>query len=338
MEELNIKLPKNIVIQGNRVHIKLDNYKDNVFTLDGVDYTPYYLDNSRPGNKGGNSYVLKLIDAQNIDEDDIYPEIPDLVIKICKIKKRRFNEYVKSKRFERETEALVDCNNKRLLNLINIKNYGTISICDFRGKMSDYRYYTMDYADKDLSSFLEENNLDLVERLQLSVDICTSLKQLWSLGYYHRDIKPDNILFVDNSWMLSDLGLSEHRSKDFLDDAAEWIGPRGWMSPESMNKFLTENRPWNSLYNCKIDHQSDIFQIGKVIWYILQGNSPQGGIRRQDFLWKNESVYQIIRTMLNNSKEKRIKTIDEIILMLEKVKNQEIREGKSKYLYTQLVS
>ncbi|WP_338359820.1 protein kinase domain-containing protein [Yeosuana marina] len=333
MEELNIKLPKKIKIQGNKIIIKLGDYEENVFTLDGTDYVPYYLDNTRPGNKGGNGYVLKLVEAQNIDEDDIYPKIPDLVIKICKFKKSKFSEHTKSQRFKREIDVLIDCNNKKLPNLICIKNYGIVSIDDFKGKSSDYRYYTMQYADKDLSGFLEENNLDLVERLQLSIDICSALRQLWSLGYYHRDIKPDNILFVNNNWMLSDLGLSEHRSNDFLDADAEWIGPRGWMSPESMNKFLTEKRPWNYLYNCKIDHQSDIFQIGKVLWYIFQGNSPQGGIKRQDFLWKNESVYQILRTMLNNSKEKRIKTIDEIIFMLEKVKSNEIKEGKSKYLY-----
>lgn len=338
MEEINIKLPKTITTQSNKLKFNLENYEENVFTLNGTDYIPYYLDNSRPGNKGSNGYVLKLVEAQNLDEDDIYPEIPDLVIKICKFKKGRFSEHKKSQRFEREIDALRDCYNKKLPNLINIINFGIISIDDFKGNSSNYRYYTMEYADKDLSVFLEENNLDLVERLQLSIDICSSLRQLWSLGYYHRDIKPDNILFIENTWMLSDLGLSEHRSKDFLDDDAEWIGPRGWMSPESMNKFLTENKPWYSLHNCKIDHQSDIFQIGKVLWYILQGNSPQGGIKRQDFYWKNESIYQILRTMLNNSKEKRIKTIDEIISMLEKVKNKEIKEGKSKYLYTQLVS
>lgn len=328
MKEINLKLPKNIVIKGNKISLNLDNYVENVFTLNGIDYVPYYLDNSRPGNRGGNGYVLKLVEAQSIDEDDVYPEIPDLVIKICKYKKVRFGEHTKSQRFKREIDALLDCREKSLPNLISIQNHGIIDI-----KNSSYRYFTMDFADKDLSGFLKENNLDLVERLQLGIDICSSLKQLWSLGYYHRDIKPDNILFVNNNWMLSDLGLTEHRSKDFLDEDAEWIGPRGWMSPESMNKFLTEEKPWNYLHNCKIDHQSDIFQIGQVLWYILQGNTPQGGINRKDFLWKNETIYQILRTMLNNSKEKRIKTIDNVIYLLEKVKNKEIKEGQSKYLY-----
>jgi serine/threonine protein kinase len=328
MTEINIKLPKTIIIKGNKVSINLDDHTANIFSLNGIDYVPYYLDNSRPGNKGGNGYVLKLVEAQSIDEDDVYPEIPDLIIKICKYKKEKFSEHTKSQRFKREIDALLDCREKSLPNLISIQNHGIIDI-----KKSSYRYFTMDFADKDLSDFLKENNLDLVDRLQLSIDICSSLKQLWSLGYYHRDIKPDNILFVDNNWMLSDLGLSEHRSKDFLDEDAEWIGPRGWMSPESMNKFLTEEKPWNCLHDCKIDHQSDIFQIGQVLWYILQGNTPLGGVNRQDFLWKNETVYQILRTMLNNSKEKRIKTIDNVIYLLEKVKNKEIKEGQSKYLY-----
>ena len=180
----------------------------------------------------------------------------------------------------------------------------------------------MNYADNDLTSFLQQNNLSLQDRVQLCLELCLSLKSLWLKGYYHRDIKPDNILFIGGSWVLSDLGLIKHRDEDIeidIEKARDWIGPRGWMSPESLNKFLCEDLPWDILHDCNIDHASDIFQLGKVMWFILQGNSPSGCVRRNDFYWKNDELYQIIRTMINQSKSKRYHDINQIITDLSRL-------------------
>lgn len=88
------------------------------------------------------------------------------------------------------------------------------------------------------------------------------------------------------------------------------------MSPESMNKYLTEGKGFNHKYHCDIDHQSDIFQLGKVFWYIFQHNAPIGSIKETDFLMKKGQLYPIIKTMLNHSKSKRYKDIDEVIKLL----------------------
>jgi hypothetical protein len=52
-------------------------------------------------------------------------------------------------------------------------------------------------------------------------------------------------------WKIGDLGLIDDRNINFsLDKIAEQIGPRGWMSPESMNKYLTEGKGFNYKYQC----------------------------------------------------------------------------------------
>lgn len=338
MKRVNIVFPKEISLNNGFVKIDLENPIQNVISIDRVDYIPYYLNNSKPGNSGGNGCVLKLIRAQEFDEDEGYPTLPDLVIKICKFSIPRFKEELpKSKRFKVEIDALIDCNKHNLPNIVPIHHYGEAEIRwsdTTKNIRSNFRYYTMNYADSQLSKYLSKNNLTLIQRIDLGIEICQSLKQIWSRDFYHRDIKPDNILFIGDRWMISDLGLAEHRDlNQTFDGDAEWIGPRGWMSPESMNKFLTESKPWNKLHNCKINHQSDIYQIGKVLWYILQGNSPEGGVRRSDFLWKNEPLYQIIRTMLNNSKERRTKSIEEVIFGLKKIQKELLKSAKAEMLY-----
>lgn len=72
------------------------------------------------------------------------------------------------------------------------------------------------------------------------MQIAYGIKNLDSLGFYHRDIKPDNILiFNDNQWRISDLGLVAKRDED-IDRPNEFIGPKGWISPEAMNKYLVK--------------------------------------------------------------------------------------------------
>lgn len=38
------------------------------------------------------------------------------------------------------------------------------------------------------------------------------------IGYYHRDLKPDNILMFDDTWKIGDLGLIAFRDKDNIYD------------------------------------------------------------------------------------------------------------------------
>lgn len=109
------------------------------------------------------------------------------------------------------------------------------------------------------------------------------------------------------------------RDEDELyDKKNEFIGPKGWLSPEAMNKYLSYD---DSMYkfDCKIDHQSDIFQLGKIFWYILQGNVPIGGISRSDFFDRREEVYSLLKYMLNHSKKKRPLTIDYVINDLKQI-------------------
>jgi serine/threonine protein kinase len=150
------------------------------------------------------------------------------------------------------------------------------------------------------------------------------------MNFYHRDIKPDNIFFVGSTWKIGDLGLIDDQDKNHsIDKIAEWVGPRGWMSPESMNKYLTENKGFIGEFNVKINHQSDIFQLGKVFWYIFQHNAPIGNISESDFVLKEKEVYPILRTMLNHSTKKRYEMIDEVIYLFTKIESKSLRlKGK----------
>lgn len=299
-----------------------DDIEKNYISINGTDYFVSYIDPVTKTNKGGNSFVFKLYQAQTFDEN----AEPDKVIKISKNKERYSKDRVikakRNQRFRQEIDALYDCKEKGVGNVIEIVADGNL-ICkttiDGVFQIS-FPFYVMEYAEFDLKRFLEENPdaYDEASRIELCLQISQGIKELNDLGYYHRDIKPDNIFMINGIWKVGDLGLIQMRDKPSLDKEGELLGPRGWLSPEAMNKYLSEKIEEKN-FDCSIDHQSDLFQLAKVFWYILQGNAPIGCIKESDFLLRNSSLYSLLRQMLNHSKKKRPASVDIVISDLQKI-------------------
>ena len=322
-------------INGRHEFIPVDimNPIDNIISIDNTDYCFTYLNEDGGRNKGGNSIILRLYNIQNIDTENVEYDLPDLIIKILKFPKASKEEfqYPSEKRFIKEIDALRDCKSKKFQNIINIYHSGDCTIQNtYNLRSKAYMYYTMEYAKYDLRSYIEENfnTISFEEKLDLCLSLAHGINELQSLGYYHRDIKPDNIFMTeDGTWKIGDLGLVDDRNSDFhIDKKGEFIGPRGWISPEAMNKFLCEEHSFPFDHNCTINHQSDIFQLGKVFWYIFQHNAPIGCFRQSDFKIKNNFVYPVIRTMLNYSKERRYKEINEVIRLLRPLQTKLLKQ------------
>src|SRR5690606_23742422 len=106
------------------------------------------------------------------------------------------------------------------------------------------------------TNYLDKNDISEQQRLLLCVQILNGIKELHSKDIYHRDIKPDNILFVNKTWKIGDLGLVNYRNSDFeIKELGERIGPIGWLSPEAANKYLNEGKGKHNKhrFDCNID-------------------------------------------------------------------------------------
>ncbi|HMR90813.1 MAG TPA: protein kinase family protein [Chitinophagaceae bacterium] len=297
--------------------------EQNSIDIEGKTYYLKYINSSYSISKGGNSSVYTIYDPQE--------EEADRAIKICSFSKpnRYSPDWVQRRygRFMNEIDALnkvKDHNAGR--NVVSIEGDGLL---DLDGKL--FPYYVMEKADTDLKEYLLKNsiNIDFQERVKLCVDIYNGIKTLHDLDFYHRDIKPDNILlFYLNDededrgrkfiWKVGDLGLVAHRDKDY-DDIGEKIGPIGWLSPEAMNKFLTEAS--NLGLDCVIDEESDVFQLGKLFWFIFEYNVPIGQVQPDDFVSlvpHKDFIFKLIKGMLEYPKSRRSKkaTIQESLELL----------------------
>jgi serine/threonine protein kinase len=284
--------------------------EENTLVHDDISYELRPMNDDFKVSKGGNSSVFVLHDIAGESEDQII-KISNYH-KIGKISsdaiKRRYG------RFMSEIQVLYEIKQHEVSeNIISIIDDGVVEISGL-----EFPYYIMEKADSDLKKYLidDKNDLDFQEKVKLCRDIFKGIRAIHSLDYYHRDIKPDNIfLFFKRSsglgegasfsWKIGDLGLARHRDKDY-DDIGEKIGPLGWLSPEAMNKYLTEKAGIG--LDCTIDQASDIFQLGKLFWFVFKLNVPIGQIRIGDFkddMPHEGFLFDLILEMLQYSKERR---------------------------------
>jgi len=284
---------------ARRKKIILDvNPVKNVVQIDSVYWQVLSLDIPTTPN----SYIFQIYPT-----DD---ESQRAVIKICRYHSGETSPRSgqRAKRFVREIEALKKVKASRMSTITtDILADDTLEIhtTDPKHPQTHFRVYVMEKADKDLATFLADTEIGVQQRLFICSSLLQSLKQLHSLDIYHRDIKPSNILLFGDQWKLADLGLAAFRNEDIeIDLPNEKIGPIGWLSPEAVNKACANRGHPEFAADINISEASDIFQLGKLFWYIMHGSVPTGQMDVTDC--QLPALFNsIISPMLQYSKERR---------------------------------
>jgi serine/threonine protein kinase len=270
----------------------------NTLTYKNVDYVFKSLDPEFPNqSKGGNSNVFILTEAQEGKEYVIKLSKYDLNDKFTVLKNSD-----RIQRFEREIEALKISQKNSFQFVVDIAFDGEYKV----GKKL-FRYVVLEKGDSDLAEYLKNNTLSIQQKFLISTEILNGVKELHSKNIYHRDIKPDNILLVNKAWKITDLGLIIHRNDDFVKkEIGEKIGPANWMTPEAFNKMHNEGEKRSNPYrfDCVLDNYSDVFQLGKLFWFIFQGNMADGQLVREDFKIEDDEIFALIYRMLSHSKNR----------------------------------
>ena len=285
------------LVSGNIVCSNDPNY--DFIEFDNKFYTikPLIDENDIEGGKGGNSNVFKLIDPEK-EEDDDYD-----ILKFCKYSINTEDEIEKTRieRFKNEIRALKKAKEATCNEVIEIKFNDAKEIGN-----QEFLYYVMERGEMDMLEYMMTNEIGNQQKIVLCLSILNGISQLHKLDIYHRDIKPDNIFFINGIPKVGDLGLVGYRDDDqSLDTIREKIGPSGWLSPEAVNKMLCEGTNYQNIHCCSIKEYSDIFQLAKLIWYIFEGTAPIGQVNLNDFRLQNEDIFKLLTRMLQFSKDNR---------------------------------
>jgi serine/threonine-protein kinase len=163
-------------------------------------------------------------------------------------------------RFLREAQAAVRLRSEHVARVIDVGSLETGA-----------PYMVLEYLEgADLASF-PRAHLTVGGVVDLMLQACEALAEAHSLGIVHRDIKPANFFLTRGPGgapllKVLDFGISKTPTTGGQLTATQAVmGTPAYMSPEQMRSSRD------------VDHRSDIWSLGVVLYELLQGAPPYGG-------------------------------------------------------------
>jgi len=158
-------------------------------------------------------------------------------------------------RFVREAQAAAVLDHPNICTVFEVEEHN--------GQM----YIAMAYIDgRSLKARIAQGPLKVDEALEIAVQVAEGLEEAHRKGIVHRDIKPANVMLTAKGQVkIMDFGLARLESARDLTRSDVVMGTVAYMSPEqALGK--------------KVDHRSDIWSFGCLLYEMLAGISPfQGG-------------------------------------------------------------
>jgi len=171
-----------------------------------------------------------------------------------------------SARFEREAQTLA-----------RLEHEHVIAVFDFGWFEDQTPFFVMEYVrGRTLRKALEQDGpLEPERAVALLKQACRGMAHAHAQGVVHRDLKSDNIMLLDTTNVgdhakVLDFGIAkitepEGKFDGDLTAPNLVIGTPQYMSPEQCSQ------------DSEIDHRSDIYSLGVILFEMLVGHVPFGG-------------------------------------------------------------
>lgn len=203
-------------------------------------------------------------------------------------------------RFLQEARAAARCLHP---NIVTVFDFGN----------DDVPYIVMEYVEgTELRTLLKSNTkISFAEAVNVTIQVLEALAFAHGKGVVHRDIKPDNIILLqDGTIKVSDFGVARLDTSD-LTGTGFMIGTPSYMSPEGLK-------------GKHVDGRSDLFSVGVVLFELLtrQRFDRESSIRQNLEKIKNAQsisktnlgrIQRILARVLQDSAANRYQNADEFI-------------------------
>jgi len=150
------------------------------------------------------------------------------------------------------------------------------------GQVDGLLYYVIPYApDGSLRTRLtHESQLPLRDALRIAREVADALEAAHRAGIVHRDVKPENVLFMSGHAVVCDFGIARAVSaaaNDALTQTGISLGTPSYMSPEQ------------ALAMPNVDARTDIYALGCMLYEMLAGDPPFTGSNPQRVIAQHAS-------------------------------------------------
>jgi serine/threonine protein kinase len=179
-------------------------------------------------------------------------------------------------------------------------------------------FISMAYIEgQSLKKKIESGPLELDEAIRIALQVAEGLRKAHKSGVVHRDIKSANIMVTeDNQAKIMDFGLARMTGGTLLTQDGTAMGTIAYMSPEQAQGE-------------EVDHRTDIWSFGVVLYEMLSGQLPFKGEHDQAVVYsilnkkikpltdlKAEipiSLEQVVSKALEKNPDKRYQHIEELL-------------------------
>ncbi len=221
-------------------------------------------------------------------------------------------KFLPSRLTEKESEKVRFIQEAKAASALNHPNVCTIyDIQENDGRL----FIVMEYVDGE--TLRGKHNLSVKQVIDIGAQASEGLAAAHEKGIVHRDIKPENIMMTKSGVVkvmdfgLAKLNKAEEASR--LTKAGTTLGTVGYMSPEQVQ-------------GQDVDHRSDIFSLGVVLYELLSGESPFKGVHETAIMYE---IVNVDPPPISSVKEGIDPGLDKVILdCLEKDKNERCQSAK----------
>jgi eukaryotic-like serine/threonine-protein kinase len=135
-------------------------------------------------------------------------------------------------------------------------------------------FICMEYLDGEtLKKKIDRGPLKVDEAIDIAVQVAQGLTKAHEHGIVHRDIKPANIMVTTGRVAkIVDFGIAKLGEQTMLTRSGSSIGTPTYMSPEQARGET-------------IDHRTDIWSLGVVLYQLLMGHPPFRGEFEQGLIY-----------------------------------------------------
>ncbi|MFC4076364.1 protein kinase domain-containing protein [Salinithrix halophila] len=216
------------------------------------------------------------------------------------------------RRFAREAKAAAIMSHSNVVNVYDVGREGSV------------HYMVMEYMEgASLIDLIEGRGaLSEKEAVSVTIQICDGLAHAHEKGIVHRDIKPHNIMSTaGGQFKLGDFGISRLNGASTITQTGFVMGSVHYFSPEQAK-------------GRNISHQSDLYSLGVVLFYMVTGKLPYDGEEAiaialkhlqepipDPRLWKpelSEGLCHVITRSMAKSTDERYQTAEEMKADLER--------------------
>ena len=173
------------------------------------------------------------------------------------------------------------------------------------------------YEGESLKDKIEKGPLSMEDALDIVIQVADGLAEAHGEGIVHRDIKPANIMVTEKGVVkIVDFGLAKLAGQTRVTKSGTTVGTAFYMSPEQAT-------------GKEVDHRSDIWSLGIVLYELLTGEPPFKGEHEAALLYQivhaepepmtsirpevPEAMIQIVDRALSKEKETRYASVSELL-------------------------